>query len=355
MRSQRLTLFALTAVAVGVLAAPPAARAGCGCDHPLPAASAVMPAFGSPGKLVYVAAAGGASFTVGATYEVDFGSGAAVDVVAHAADAIRVNVPQDAPVGPVALRVQGPGYDHEYPDHLFTALPKATVLDERNGALKVQDLPVAVSADGTLLLPIDLTNVRAATQLALTTVDFPLSFEPDDVAFFNADGVDLRLFTLTVDDPTERQWGSYFGWDVEQDNGIIGQVFRSKVMSRWTLDVTGDVLTYWRHEFDTYADAHAAGGTHAVDAAGYHPDGTRHVDHYNIVVAISGGERQGSGDPLPLEPGSHEIDALAVSMLVDAPMEPDMVAAIAYGYAAFAQVTSYHDMPYGEVEDPDDD
>ena len=72
--------------------------------------------------------------------------------------------------------------------------------------------PPAVSAGGVLYLNLDLQDVQDPTQFGFLISDTPLRFGVDDVVFYNADGVDLTIFDLAVEDPTERQWGSYFGW-----------------------------------------------------------------------------------------------------------------------------------------------
>ena len=53
------------------------------------------------------------------------------------------------------------------------------------------------------------------------------------------------------------------------------------------------MFTYWRHEFYTYDAAHQPGGEYYAQTEnedGYllHKDGTVHVDHGRLVVAIAG-------------------------------------------------------------------
>ncbi len=297
------------------LAAPPVvptATAGCGCDHPPPAGALVMPAFASPGTEITIFPVDGSEFHSGYVYNIDFGGTEVVETVASASSHLRVVVPETAgeKPGPTVLHVQGEGYDHYYSDALFTALPPAPAVPAGGGSFAEWKFFTAVTSDGTLLLPIDVEQVLDAAQFALHVTNFPLAFGDSDVVIYNADGVDLTLFTLAVDSPQERQWGQYYGWSVEDDAGLYSDYYDPQVLSIVEPEKTSDLLTYWRHEFHTYAAAHAPGGTHHLDANGVHPDGTLHVDHGRLVIAISGLERN-PGDPTdvkPLAPGKIEID-----------------------------------------------
>lgn len=310
-------------IGLGMLIAslvPLSAQAGCGCDHPPPAWSVVMPPFASPGKTVTIFAADGA-FTPGASYVVKFGS-PSLTVVATMADRLEVVAPDGMSLGPVEIEVQGAGYDHKYGRSDFTALPHPRAIPEVGGHFGVEDYAAAVGEDGTLYLPLDLSDARSAMQFAMGLVDTPLRYSHDEVILYNADGVDLTLFTLNVDASSERQWGSYFGWEVEEDSGLPGLVFRGQ---RAVPPETAfsDVFTYWRHEFDTYAAAHAPGGSHEVDDNGLHPDGSVHVDHDNVVIAIRGLE-----DGAPLGPGERQMDLGWVSMVVDDPVSPTLMSTL---------------------------
>jgi hypothetical protein len=62
-----------------------------------------------------------------------------------------------------------------------------------------------------------------------------------------------------------------------------------------TSTTTSDTLHYSRHEFRTYFLDHYERTVHAVDASGsWHADGTRHVDHDHLVVALIGRLADGS-------------------------------------------------------------
>ena len=51
-----------------------------------------------------------------------------------------------------------------------------------------------------------------------------------------------------------------------------------------------DLLQYSRHEFNTHFLRHAERKTHGVDASdpNWHQDGSRHIDHDHLIVAITG-------------------------------------------------------------------
>jgi hypothetical protein len=340
--SNRLLDTAVTLAAVVVFGAAIAssARAGCGCDHPPPGYATVMPAFASPGKIIRINTED-ADFKPGAAHLVDFGRGVTAKTLAMSSDYLEVEVPNRVMPGPVALRVLGPNLNKVYSESLFTALPMPAPIEEGTRAVLVRDYPVAVTADGTLLIPIDMSRVQAPMQLAFEFQNLPLAFGHEGVVFYNTDGVDLTLFTLVVADPTERQWGSYYGWTVEEDTGLTGDVYESKVIG--SMSTRSDILTYWRHEFYTYAQAHAPGGTHELDEYGFHPDGTLHVDHDHLVIALSGMLRD-PADPTvmkPLEPGVVSVDVLAASVLTPNPLELDMVISGLMALDSMAEVQVY--------------
>lgn len=324
LRSFRLPIALLAALLLSVVV-PRAAQAGCGCDHPPPSWSVVLPAFASPGRTVRIHAVDG-ELQPGASYAVAFldrsGRAVTTTVVAHARHALDVALPAAVAPGPIALRVSGPGYDRRYDASAFTALPPAIALAPGVLQVRLAEHPVTVAADGTVLLPIDLTHVLEPTQFAFELQSFALDFDEDDVVFYNADGVDLTIFTLSVQG-SEREWGSYHGWEVEGDGGLLGLVFEAKVVKALLGSQASDVLTYWRHEFHSYARAHRSGGSHAVDAAGFHPDGSLHVDHDHVVIAIRGKLRGSGVSPAA---GVHGAGVASASLEAPMPVEPTLIA-----------------------------
>ena len=327
---RRTSIAAAAALLAATLLSAGAATAGCGCDHPPPDWTVVMPPFGSPNKHIAIYAVNGA-FEVGGTYTVDFGAHE-IDVVAEATDRVEAVVPHGVERGPVELRVTGPGYDYTYPDSAFTALPHPRRIKNREGVFHKRGYRAAVGADGTLYLALNVKRAKDALQFAFSFRDLPLAYTADDVVIYNADGVDLTLFTLDVTD-AHHQWGEYYGWTVETDAGLDADMYEGLAAESDAIATTSDLFTYWRHEFHTYAAAHAPGGSHQTNANGYHPDGTLHVDHYNLVIAIDGKVRDPSnpGDPslaTPLEPGMQRVDLGWLSIRSDAPIDLSGVAAL---------------------------
>ena len=334
----------LVALGLSIPAAP--SHAGCGCDHPPPAFAPVMPAFGSPGsELVLNLEA--PSLEEGATYWVSFTNEkspipAYGEGVARAADSLRLTVPSTILTGPARIQIHDEDRSviAEFDDSLFTGLPLPRRMPAGDAMILIEDFYAAVSRDGVLYIPVDLSDVLDPTQFAFVMPNDPVVFTPEQVVFYNRHGVDLTLFTLAVDDPTVRQWGSYYGWDVDEDGGIVGTVYDLKVGESPAEHEASDMLTYWRHEFHTYAEAHARGGSHKVDAEGYHKDGTWHVDHDSLVIAIRGGL-----DGAPLRAPHLVTDLLVTMVRSDGPIEPEEMAQKAYGSEVYvvedAALTGY--------------
>jgi hypothetical protein len=296
----------------------------------------VMPPFGSPGALIHIFADGG-EFVPGETYSVSSvssGPGEMLMVVAEDPNVLEVRVPDGLAPGPVAIVVEGPGYYRAYPEELFTVLPPALVVPPGSGKYLNAGYEAAIAADGSVLIPVDVGAVLDPTQFAMAFADLPLVFDNDDVVIYNADGVDLTLFTLEVDDPTQREWGEYYGVEVEQDSGLYGAPYETEAVESLDYGNVSSILTYWRHEFYTYAAAHAPGGSHELDEEGRHPDGTLHVDHEHLVIAVSGVERD-ENEPWDLAkarslaPGSRTVDLGWVSLVSPEPMSEENMALMA--------------------------
>ncbi len=307
------------------------AQAGCGCDHPPAEWAQIMPPFATKGKSMTVFAVD-AVFTVGQAYSVLLGDDETV-VVAGLDDRLEFTLPGGLDVGPTTVHVTGPGYDHVYDNSLLTVLSKPRRIKNKAGFFHADRYKAAIGHDGTLYLALDMRKVLDARQFMMALFDLPLAYGPEDVVIYNADGVDLTLFTAAVADPTEREWGSYYGWDVEGDSGLVSTYYESKTDDDAQNVSAGmsNLFTYWRHEFHTYYAAHEAGQSHEVDPVnGLHPDGSRHIDHYNLVIAIRGAERDMSA-PFdttlftPLAPGMREVHLGWVSFDTALPMEPTAI------------------------------
>ena len=284
----------------------------------------VMPPFGSPGREITIYA-DGFSFMPGSVYEVEVGGPKAL-VTAEFDDRIMATVPDDVPPGPVRIKLNGDGVSETYPSSFFTALPAPRHVKDQSGIYLARDYEVAIGDDGTLYLALDVSDVFRAMQFTFAIHELPLHFEAEDVVIYNADGVDLTLFTLDVDDPTQRQWGSYQGWRVESDANLSNMFYLPQVLASRKIQKMSSLFTYWRHEFYTYDVAHQPGGSHVVDANGLHPDLTKHIDHGQLIIAINGLERSTS-DPKdlsvakPVAPGKRQVNVGWVSLETDAPVE----------------------------------
>ncbi|MEW6440958.1 MAG: IPT/TIG domain-containing protein [bacterium] len=272
--NRALSLITLIVAMLSVATAD--VQAGCGCDHPSPCPQPVLPAFGSPGDTIVLTGSGFSTEKDG--NEVEFGRSFAVKVAATDAEHIRVQVPgskfgkEQSVVGPMAIRVKtGNQVTAEYSSDLFTYLPRAIVLEESQGHYMFLGFPLAVDSSGVLNIPIDLSGITAATNFAVYIRNLPLDFDANDVIIYNKDGFNLNLFTLNVEG-IEKQWGDWYGAQV------LGTIDSD----------SSDLLSYWRHDFVAYKAAHSPGGAYYEEAGGVHPDGTLHVDHDRLNVAISG-------------------------------------------------------------------
>jgi hypothetical protein len=337
-------LLLLLLLSAAPLLFTPSAQAGCGCDHPPPEWSPVMPIFAPAGATIRIHEDGKA-FTVGKTYRVEFDHRRSASVVAEHAGFVEVEVPHGVDVGPAHIEVSEwkrgwfgwytreiADYDSEH----FTVLPPFVPLPSREGVFLTRSFKLAIDTEGTVLIPVDLTQIVDPYQFAFQFTNLALSFGPDDVVIYNKDGVDLTLFTLAVDDSPKRTFGSYYGWEVEEDRDLRGYRYQNRTGRAWNLSRESDILTYWRHEFLTYAFAHMDGMTHEVDEDGYHPDASLHIDHSYIVLAIRGTERNryfpnSQYLESDLRPGSRRVQMRVALTMSEEPVEPEEMISLIEG------------------------
>jgi len=343
--TQPRKLRAIAGIALSILLAlpllPRTAAAGCGCDHPPAEWAPVMPYFAPSGATIRIYAQND-PFQVGDAYEVEIDGreveGGAVE--AFSRDYLDVVVPTSARLGPADIRVTRRtrgwfGWYYQttwvnYDESYFTVLPDFVPVPPTDGVFESLDFEMAVDHNGVALLPLDLTDVKDATQFAFQFKGVGMSFSSNDVIFYSKDGVDLTLFTLSVDESTERQWGSYYGWEVEDDSELTGYRFGNRFARARDLTSSSDVLTYWRHEFHTYDVAHQPGGSHEVDENGLHPDGTLHIEHGKIVLAVRGMKRHWlfPDNPYyetPLQPGKLRVKLNVAIQATVGPIEPSVM------------------------------
>jgi hypothetical protein len=130
------------------------------------------------------------------------------------------------------------------------------------GGTTSRDYRAAVGADGTVYIPVDVAEVSNATRFAGTALGLPLQYEAKNVAMYNGQGYLMQLL-----DTTSPRLFELKGGDLDRST----------------------TLSYWRHEFSTYKQEELSAKHLPGDPADeWHADGTRHVDHDHIVVALRG-------------------------------------------------------------------
>jgi hypothetical protein len=252
--------------------APRAADAGCGCDKPPPPRAAIRPFVGYVDQQVTLF---DGRLMPGQQYDVLFES--STDGVSDwsrgraklrrdLADGERrvqlhVSV-AEVSLGPCRVSVWRDGeMVFALEDEAFTVAAPPIALHEFAEGITREGYRTGIGRDGTMYIPVDVSQVDAATTFAGEADGLPLRFGAGDIAMYNAQG-----FLMQVLQPG--------------NTGLFrigaGDLTRS------------DQLSYWRHEFATYKQEHRRRDARAMDEDDWHVDGTYHVDHDHIVVAIRG-------------------------------------------------------------------
>ena len=272
-------------LSVFLLSQPTPVQAGCGCTKAPPAPASVRPHATYPGTEVAIF---DASLQVGQVYDVTFTShaGASVTVQAQALSrrdlADGVYKPQlnmalpDLPLGPAQLQVSAVGQDAillSVDDSALTVVPQPLVLATEVGETFMPDFQAAVGRDGTVYVSLDLTGTTLPRTFQVQALGYPLLFTNDEVVVYNVQGFVMQLL----------------------EEGMPGLYTISAANAG-----DSNVLQYSRHEFNTYFLQHDERLPHAVDASdtAWHADGTPHINHDHLVVAIAGMLSNGSL-PLP--------------------------------------------------------
>ncbi len=271
----RIMVLAIAALA-GVGVAP--AHAGCGCDKPAPARAAVRPFVAWADQTIMLfdeRLDDGKKFVVKfentATGHVAWSKAKAKrkkDQADRATrDQLRVKVPA-IPVGPVRISVykDGPGSPFLYAltDTQFTVTAPPVALHDFEETISRPNCRAGVGRDGTIYVAVDVSQVSDATRFTATALGLPASFEAQNVAMYNDQGFLMQLL-----DPSIPGLFSIYAGD----------------------DTMSTTLSYWRHEFRTYKEEHRL-----VDAFGtdddadheWHANGTPHIEHDRIIVAVRG-------------------------------------------------------------------
>lgn len=264
-----------------VLAAstPRPAVAGCGCDKPPPARAAVRPFAGHTEQAI---ALFDDRLVAGRPYAVEFRSADGSSDWSRGTAAVRRDLADGAPrvqlrvpvgsvgLGPCALTVWSNGVRlYGLTDSEFTVVPSPVALNDSGEKVVRPGYRAAVGRDGTVYVPVDVSAVDAATTFTGRGLGFPLAFRADSIAIYNEQGFLMQLL-----DPAKK--------------GLFRMTPGSPANSA--------ELSYWRHEFATYKSQHRHLDAWAPDDQdrAWHADGTYHVDHDHLLVAIRGALPNGS-------------------------------------------------------------
>ena len=287
-----------------VLIMPTLSEAGCGCEKPPPVIAEIRPHVtyaGMPVTLFHP------NLQPGQEYEVTFTSGITGESETEEATAVlrrdladqqekpqlEVRVPQ-LPLGPVSVSVAVEGETGALialPDHMFTLAPQPYKVP-KFGKSKDKKYRAAVSRDGVVYISLDMSKVQEPRVFMAYAKKYPLRFKSDDVVFYNTQGYLMQLL----------------------DAGIPG-LFALEATDKKD---DSDILQYSRHEFSTYFLQHEERQPHAVDPTdpNWHLNGSPHIDHTFLIVAIQGRLNDGSL-PTPGETPKFELKVDTHSLFRD--------------------------------------
>src|SRR6185295_5438423 len=129
----------------------------------------------------------------------------------------------------------------------------------------------AVGRNGIVYLALDLTNMQQPMVVTAQALGFPLRFTESDVVFYNRQGFLMQRLATPG------------------KNGVV-PVPGMFVVPTANGATDSDELHYSRHEFVTYFLQHQERQPHAVDPTdpNWHLDGSPHVDHNHLIIAITG-------------------------------------------------------------------
>jgi hypothetical protein len=263
-------MLAILGSLVALCSASPA-EAACGCDKPPPPRAAVRPFVGYPDQTIALfdqRLAPGQQYTVlfeSSDGTTDWSRGRAVMKRDLADGALRpqLRVPVGTvPLGPCAISVWSGGKPlYGLADDQFTVAAPPIVLHDFSETVEQDGYRAGVGRDGTLYIPIDVSQVVDATTFTGVGVGFPLSFDSQNVTVFNNQGFLMMMLDPNIPGLFKIQRGDGSG---------------------------SDVLGYWRHEFQTYRRDHRQRDARRTEDGEWHADGTYHVDNDHLVVAIAG-------------------------------------------------------------------
>ena len=266
----------VTLVLLGVLGAlgtSHVADAGCGCAKPPPPRAVVRPFVAWPTETITLF---NDNLVNGVTYNVRFRSSMAHAVVwtkgiadnthkdladGQVRPRLTVAVPTALPPGPCRITIWGKSLrEFSINDDQFTVTAPPIALHQFDQQIVQDGYQAGVGRDGTVYLAFDLSQVTDATTFYGTAIGLPVTYSAGNVAMYNDQGFLMQ----TLDSP-----GAV--WSITHGDSTMS-----------------DVLGYWRHEFATYKQQHQQLHDFALDQdPNWHMDGTYHVNHDKIVVAIN--------------------------------------------------------------------
>jgi hypothetical protein len=245
---------------------------------------------------------------VGSSYDVTFTSGTGGGSTTVQAVAVvrrdladRTTKPQlvvtlpALPLGPTAIRVSAPNAAATLlavSDAQFTVTSAPITMPSARGEWQADSMQAGVSRDGTVYLAFDLTGLAEPLIFNARAIGYPLRFTNDDVVFYNSQGFLMQRLV----DATGKKPVPVPGMSVEPASNP---------------NTDSDALNYSRHEFVSYFLQHGERAYHEVEAndPNWHLDGTPHIDHNLLILAVRARLQNGT---LPM-PGATPTFALRVS------------------------------------------
>ena len=256
--------------------APSSVQAGCGCTKPPPELASVRPNAtyaGTELTLFHASLQAGQDYTVTLTSGTQPGQSASVQVeavirrdVADGGVKPQLNIALPSlPLGPTSISVtdqNGPVLS--LTDDAFTVVPQPIAIPSEVGESSLPNYQAAVSRNGVVYMSLDVSAVQHPRTFQAEALGYPMRFTNDEIVFYNIQGVMMQLLA-------EGMPGLY-------------------ALEAATGTPDSDLLQYSRHEFNTHFLQHAELQPHGVDPSdpNWHTDGSLHIEHNYLIVAISG-------------------------------------------------------------------
>jgi len=292
-----LFFLALLLLNVFILGLPLQGEAGCGCQKTPPAPAVIFPNAtyaGAPVTLIHSGLQAGQSYMVTFTAESETTMTVQTSAVSKRDIADGQYKPQltvalpDLPLGPIGITIkQNDGTIVTMLDDSFlTVVPQPVVVPNQVGQYAFQSFQAAVSREGVIYLSLDMTNVTMPMIFRAQAKGYPLRFTSQSAVFYNTQGYLMQLLDESIP--------GLFSIDAANSAS------------------DSDILQYSRHEFNTFFLQHQERQPHQVDPtdSNWHGDGTPHVDHNHLILALTAQLNDGS---LPV-PGVTPTFQLSLSL-----------------------------------------